>query len=174
MNCGRFFSLLAGIALFTTSSLTLAAEVPLPSDLQSMKGELLNLNREITQLENDLLFPSSETAIVVALEAGAGVKISDVSVYIDDRSVGYHFYSEAEQNALSKGGMQRIYGGNLTSGQHVLKAIMTGTDPNGQEYQRTATYTFNKGAAHKVIEVKAADNASRTQGEIRFREWETQ
>lgn len=174
MNCGRFFSSLMGFILLAISSLTFAAEAPLPSDLQSMKGELLNLNREITQLENDLLFPSSETAIVIALEAGAGVTISDVSVYIDDRSVGYHYYSEQELSALSKGGMQRLYGGNLTSGQHVLKAIMTGTDPNGKEYQRTATYSFNKGATRKVIEVKAADNASHTQGEIRFREWEIQ
>jgi hypothetical protein len=139
-----------------------------------MKGELLNLNRDITQLENELLFPSSETAIVVSAEAGAGVRITDLSVQIDDKPVGYHYYSDAEFNALSKGGMHRIYAGNIGSGQHTLKAVMSGTDPSGKDYQRTATYAFTKGATRKVIEVKAADNPTHTQGEIRFREWEIQ
>lgn len=173
MNRGRIIASLLSLVL-SASSLSFAADAPLPSDLQGMKGELLSLNRDISQLENELLFPSAETAIVVAVEAGAGVKLVDLSVQIDDRNVGYHYYSEPEYTALTKGGMQRIYAGNLTSGQHTLKAIMTGNDPGGKEFQRTATYTFTKGSARKVIEIKAADNASNTQGEIRFREWEIQ
>lgn len=173
MTRGRILASLLGLVLCASTS-SFAADAPLPADLQGMKGELLNLNRDISQLENELLFPSAETAIVVAVEAGSGVKIVDLNVLIDDRNVGYHYYSDQEYSALSKGGMQRIYAGNITSGQHTLKAVMTGYDPGGKEFQRTATYTFTKGATRKVIEIKAADNASHTQGEIRFREWEIQ
>ncbi len=176
MTRGRLLalSLLGLITTYGLSTPVLAADVPLPSDLQGMKGELLNLNRDISQLENELLFPSAETAIVVSVEPGSGVKIVDVNVLIDDKNVGYHYYSEQEYGALAKGGMQRIYAGNLGSGQHTLKTVMTGYDPGGKDFQRTATYTFTKGAARKVIEIKAADNATHTQGEIRFREWEIQ
>lgn len=174
MNRGCTFASLLSLVVLASSFSLHAAEVPLPSDLQSMKGELLNLNRDITQLENELLFPSAETAVVVAVEAGAGVRITDLSVQIDDRPVGYHYYSDQEFTALTKGGMHRIYAGNLSSGQHTIKAVMSGTDPGGKEYQRTATYTFTKSATRKIIEVKAADNPTHTQGEIRFREWETQ
>lgn len=166
-----FLGLAASVGLSTS---LMAAEAPLPADLQGMKGELVNLNRDISQLESELLFPSSETAIVVSLEPGSGVKIVDVNVLIDDKNVGYHYYSDQEVSALGKGGMQRIYAGNIASGQHTLKAVMTGYDPGGKDFQRTATYTFSKSAARKVIEVKAADNATHTQGEIRFREWEIQ
>lgn len=151
-----------------------AAEANLPGDLQGMKGELLNLNRDISQLENELLFPSTETAVVVSVEAGAAVKLVDVNLLLDDKNIGYHYYSDQEFAALAKGGMQRIFTGNITSGQHTLKATVTGYDPGGKDFQRTATYTFTKGAQRKVIELKAGDNASRTQGEFRFREWEIQ
>lgn len=174
MTYGRTVASLLGFAMLISPLVSFAAEVPLPSDLQSMKGELLNLNRDLTQLENELLFPSSETAIVVAVEAGSGVKITDLTVQIDDRPAGYHYYSDAEFTALTKGGMHRIYAGNLGSGQHTLKTVMTGKEPDGKDFQRTATFNFTKAATRKVIEVKAADNPTHTQGEIRFREWEIQ
>lgn len=151
-----------------------AAEIALPGDLQGMKGELLNLNRDIAQLEKELLFPSAETAVVVSVETGSGVKIVDVNLLLDDKNAAYHFYSDQEYAALAKGGMQRLFAGNITSGQHTLKALVTGYDSGGKEFQRTATYTFTKSAARKVIELKAADNASHTQSEFRFREWEIQ
>jgi len=173
---GRLFALCimgmtTGSGLFSAAH---AAETSLPADVQSLKMDLITLNREISQLENELLFPSAETAVVVSVEGGAGVKLVDVNLLIDDKRVGYHFYSEAEFTALTKGGMHRLYAGNLTSGQHTLKLTVTGYEPDGKDFQRTLTHTFTKGAQRKVIELKANDNATRTQGDFRFREWEVQ
>ncbi|MDP2227360.1 MAG: hypothetical protein Q8J78_07770 [Moraxellaceae bacterium] len=173
---GRLLALLV-MGMITTSgpvSMATAAETSLPADLQSMKMDLLTLNREITQLENELLFPSAETAVVVSVEAGSGVKIVDVNLLINDKSAGYHYYSDQEFAALSKGGMHRLYAGNIASGQHTLKATITGYEPNGKDFQRTVTYTFTKGPQRKVVEIKAGDNATRTQGDFRFREWDIQ
>jgi activator of 2-hydroxyglutaryl-CoA dehydratase len=173
---GRLFAL-SIVGLFATAAPLLAAhaaEASMPGDLQGMKGELLNLNRDISQLESQLLFPSTETSVVVAVDPGSGVKLVDVNLLLDDKNVGYHYYSQQEYEALLKGGMQRIFTGNVTSGQHTLKATITGYDPNGKDFQRTATYTFTKGAQRKVIELKASDNAARTESEFRFREWEIQ
>ncbi|MES2918264.1 MAG: hypothetical protein V4729_06560 [Pseudomonadota bacterium] len=149
-----------------------AADAPLPRDLQGLKGELLNLNRDIAQLERELLFPSTEAAIVVALEPGSDLKLVDVRVLINEKDAGYHLYTEAELKALAKGGMQRIYTGNLGSGQHALRAVVNLRGPKGEEVQRVASFTFTKGAQRKVIEVKPVMQAGGTQGEVRFREWE--
>ncbi|MFZ5561923.1 MAG: hypothetical protein ACOY41_10445 [Pseudomonadota bacterium] len=165
-----FFSLAGAIP----PSLLQAADAPLPKDLQGLKGELLNLNRDITQLEKELLFPSTETAVVVALDSGSSIKIVDLKLQLDDKDVGYHYYSDAELAALAKGGMQRIYSGNLTSGTHTLKATLTVRDQEGRESQRFGAYSFTKGAQRKVIEIKAADAAATAQSNIRFREWESQ
>lgn len=151
-----------------------SATAPLPKDLQGLKGELLNLNRDISQLEKELLFPSTEAAVVFALEPGSPLKIIDAKLFINDRDVAYHFYTDPELAALGKGGMHRLYTGNITSGQHTLKVVLTLRAPNGEEQQRTANYTFTKGAQRKVIEVKPVAQASASQGDVRFREWEIQ
>lgn len=173
---GRLFALcILGMTSFAgLTAVASAAEMTLPGDLQSLKMDLVTLNKEITQLENELMFPSAETAILVSVEAGSGVKLVDINLSIDNKSAGYYFYSDAEFAALGKGGMHRLYSGNLTSGQHTLKAVINGYEPNGKDFQRTVTYGFSKGAQRKVIELKASDNATRTQGDFRFREWEIQ
>ncbi len=149
-------------------------EASLPADLANLKMDVLTLNREISQLENELLFPSSEAAVLVSMDAGAGVRLVDINLSLDDKHVGYHFYSDQEFAALGKGGMQRLYAGNVTSGQHVLKATVTGYDAQGRDFQRTVSYTFNKGAQRKVVELKAGDDASRSSSEFRFKEWDAQ
>ncbi len=173
---GRLFALclvgmLTGFGHYPVAN---AAETSLPADVQSLKMDLITLNREITQLENELLFPSAETAVIVSVEGGAGVKLVDINLLIDDKRSGYHFYSDAEFSALAKGGMHRLYAGNLTSGQHTLQITIKGYEPGGKDFQRTLNHTFTKGAQRKVIELKASDNATRTQGDFRFREWEIQ
>lgn len=173
---GRLFALCivgmtVGSGLFPVAH---AAETSLPADVQSLKMDLITLNREISQLESELLFPSAETAVVLSVEGGAGVKLVDVNLLIDDKRVGYHFYSDAEFAALTKGGMHRVFAGNLTSGQHTLQLTVTGYAPGGKDFHRTLNLTFTKGAQRKVIELKASDNATRTQEDFRFREWEIQ
>lgn len=176
MTRGRLLALawltlsVAGAFLATAAP---AAEAPLPRDLQGLKGELLNLNRDISQLEKELLFPSTEAAVVVTLEPGSSLKIIDARIFIDDRDAGYHLYTDAELAALVKGGMQRIYTGNLPSGAHSLKAVITLRGEKGEELQRTATYSFSKGAQRKVIEIKPVMQATRD-GDVRFREWDIQ
>lgn len=169
MTSGRLLAL-----AFLTFALPAAhaAEAPLPRDLQGLKGELLNLNRDIAQLEKELLFPSTEAAVVVSLEAGSDLKLIDIKLLIDEKEAGYHLYTDAEVKAMTKGGMQRLYTGNLTSGQHTLRAIINLRGAKGEEVQRTANLTFTKSAQRKVIEIKPVAQASGAQGDVRFREWE--
>lgn len=175
MTRGRLFAL-ACLTLSVTGlpATAPAAEAPLPRDLQGLKGELLNLNRDIAQLERELLFPSTEAAVVVSLEAGSALRIIDVKLLINEKDAGYHLYTDAELAALTKGGMQRIYTGNLPSGQHQLKAVINLRGAKGEETQRVATYSFTKGPQRKVIEIKPVLQAATSQGDVRFREWEIQ
>ncbi len=176
MTRGRLLAL-ACLSLSVSGALvsaaTHAAEAPLPRDLQGLKGELLNLNRDIAQLEKELLFPSTEAAVVVTLEPGSALKVIDVKVFIDEKDSGYHLYTDAELVALTKGGMQRIYTGNLGSGQHTLKAVINLRSAKGEE-QRVATYSFSKGAQRKIIELKPLMQATTRQGDVLFREWDVQ
>jgi hypothetical protein len=173
MNKGT--SIIAGIlAAFVFNTSFAAGDSSVPADLQDLKSEILNLNREITQLESELLYPSSSTAILVGINAGSRIRLVDINLSVDDQHVGYHAYSEQETAALGKGGLHRVFIGNFTSGQHSLKAVINAYDARGKDFQRTVSYTFNKASLRKIIEVKAAEDPSGAQPAVfTFNEWES-
>lgn len=174
MNKG-YSLLLAGYlaATFSTSSFA-AGESSLPSDLQDLKSDVLSLNRDITQLESELLFPSSSTTVLVGLNAGSQLRLVDVKLSIDDQIVSYHAYSEQEMAALNKGGLHRLFLGNVSSGSHAIKATFTAYDAQGKDFQRAVNYNFGKGNMRKIIEIKASDDSTQAEpANFTFREWES-
>lgn len=174
----RMLALLLGLTFVAGTALADAeaekGDASLPSDISGLKMDIVTLNREISQLENQLLFPSSEASILLSIDVGSSVRLVDINLSLDDKNVGYHFYSEAETAALAKGGVQRVYSGNIGSGQHTLKAAINGYDAQGKAFQRTVSYNFTKGPTRKVVEIKAGDDSTRTQSQFRFKEWESQ
>ena len=103
-----------------------AAEEGLSRQIQELKQGVLNLNRDLTVLEGELLYPSSHTAVLVSVDVGSPIRLVDVNLTLDGKHVGYHFYTEQEFAALSKGGIHRLFEGNITSGKHTLEATITG------------------------------------------------
>jgi ribosomal protein S4E len=102
------------------------------------------------------------------------VRLVDVKLSIDDQIVSYHSYSEQETVALNKGGLHRLFLGNINSGSHSLQAVVTAYDADGKDFQRTVSYSFNKNSLRKIIEIKAADDSTRVQpAQFNFREWES-
>lgn len=173
MNKGSSLVLgvIAAIALNTSFA---AGESSIPADLQDLKSELLSLNRDISQLENDLLFPSTSTAILLGVDAGSKVRLVDVKLSVDDQNVGYHAYSEQETLALNKGGLHKVFQGNFNSGNHTLTAVITAYDARGRDFQKTVTYSFSKNNLRKIIEIKASDDPSGSQpASFSFNEWES-
>lgn len=144
----------------------------LPTDIQTLKQDVLQLNKELTVLENELLYPSTQSALYVSLEVGSTVRVVDINIALDGRNVGYHFYTEAEFSALTKGGLQRLFNGNLITGKHEFKVVITGYDPKGKSFQRVANYSFVKGGDRKYVELRISDDANKSQPEFQFRDWD--
>jgi len=160
-----------GALLALCCSQGMAEEPGLSRQIQQLKQGVLDLNRDLTMLENELLYPSSHTAILVSVDVGTPVRLVDVNLTLDGKHVGYHFYTEQEFTALSKAGIHRLYDGNLTSGKHTLEATITGYDPRGKDYQKTATYSFSKGPGRKMLELRVLDDLATKQHRFEFREW---
>ncbi|MDX1802718.1 MAG: hypothetical protein R3292_01470 [Alcanivorax sp.] len=142
--------------------------------IRQLKSEALNLNRDLTLLEKELLYASPQTNIFVSVDVGTPIRLVDINLTIDGEHVGYHFYTDQEFQALTKGGIQRLYSGNLTSGRHVLEATINGYDPQGKDYQKTTSYTFTKGPGRKMIEMQVVDDLNSHQHKFKFREWNQQ
>ncbi|MBT8116469.1 MAG: AraC family transcriptional regulator [Gammaproteobacteria bacterium] len=145
----------------------------LDENIQSLKEDVIALNRDLFILEEELLYPSNtQVAVFVSLDVGKFFSLDSVQLKVDDKVVTNYLYTGREVEALHRGGIQRLYMGNLKAGEHELVAIYTGKGPNGRDYRRGATHVLNKTLGAKFIELKIVDNPSSEQPDFSIREWE--
>jgi len=150
-----------------------AAPNALEDDIQSLKQEVIALNRELFILQEELLFPSStQVAVFLSLDVGKYFVLDSVQLKVDDKVVTNYLYTERELQALQRGGVQRLYMGNLKAGEHELIAIYTGKGPNGRDYRRGASQVLVKRLGPSFIELKIVDNNSSEQPDFSIKEWE--
>lgn len=149
-----------------------AAKTGIEEDVQTLKQQVLELNRDLFMLEEELLFPSNtQVSVFVSMDVGEFFKLDSVQVKIDGKEVADYLYTEREVDALVRGGVQRIHIGNLRTGDHELVAFFTGKGPHGRDYKRGATTTIKKGLGPKYVELKIVDQTNNYQPEFDVREW---
>lgn len=149
------------------------AEQGLDEQIQSLKQDVLDLNRELFILEEELLFPgNTQVSVFLSVDVGTYFKLDAVELKIDDKELTHYLYTEREIKALHRGGTQRLYLGNLKTGDHELVAFFTGVGPKGRDFKRGATLTFNKAMGPKLIELKIVDDPASQQPDFTIREWE--
>lgn len=145
----------------------------LDSRVQALKKEVKSLNRDLFILEEELLFPSStQVSIFLSIDVGEFFRLDSVQVKIDDKVVANHLYTKRELGALERGGVQRLYVGNVKSGEHELVASFRGPGPNNREYKRATTIKFKKSSAAKFMELRILDASRKLQPEFVVKEWE--
>jgi hypothetical protein len=157
------------------------AEVPaaapdtraLDEEIQSIKKDVVDLNRDLFVLEEELLFPANtQVAVFLSMDVGEFFALDTVELRVDDKQVAKYLYTPREAEALLKGGVQRLYLGNLRVGNHELVALFTGKGPNGQDYSRGAQLKFEKSVGAKYLELKIADRQRKRQPEFEIKDWE--
>jgi hypothetical protein len=145
----------------------------LDESIQGLKKQVVDLNRDLFVLEEELLFPANtQVAVFVSMDVGDFFALDSVVLKIDNREVGNYLYTPREAAALAKGGVQRMYVGNLKAGKHELVALFSGQGPNQRDYRRGASINFEKGVGAKYLELKISDRARRAQPEFVIKDWE--
>lgn len=148
---------------------------PLSQQVEDLKQAALELNRDLLILEEDLLFPANtQVAVYVSVDVGHFFKLDAVKIKIDDDMVASHLYTEKQNSALSRGGIQRIYLGNLKTGKHEVTAFFHGFGPQDREYKRAATFTLKKDQSPTMLEVQVKDSSQSMEPEFEFKEWHLQ
>jgi hypothetical protein len=145
----------------------------LDEDVQGLKRDVVDLNRELFVLEEELLFPANtQVAVFVSMDVGDFFALDSITLKIDQKEVINYLYTPREVEALLKGGVHRLYLGNLKVGQHELVAFFSGKGPNDRDYKRGATLKFEKGIGAKYLELKINDRQRRLQPEFEIKDWE--
>src|SRR5215472_1716920 len=129
----------------------------LDEQVQQTKSDVLSIAAEMNQLEEKLLYPSgTQVAIFVALAKGDELRLDAVRLQIDGQLVAHYIYSAKELEALRKGGVQRIYVGNVAKGDHQLNVLVDGKLKSGADFNRTEHFTFHKEVKPKLVELTVA------------------
>jgi hypothetical protein len=145
----------------------------LDEEIQNLKKDVVDLNKDLFVLEEELLFPANtQVAIFVSMDVGEFFAIDNVTLKIDQKEVANYLYTPREAEALLKGGVHRLYLGNLKVGEHELVAFFTGKGPNDRDYKRGATMRFEKGIGAKYLELKINDRQRKQQPEFEIKDWE--
>jgi len=124
----------------------------LDEQVQELKSDVLSISAELSRLEEKLLYPSgTQVAIFVTLAKGDDVRVDAVQLRIDGEFVAHHIYSLKELEALRKGGVQRLYVGNVASGEHRLEVLVDGKLEDGSDFSRSEQFTFRKEVKPKLV-----------------------
>jgi len=129
----------------------------LDGQVQEIKSDVLSIASELGNLEERLLYPSNtQVALFVAIEDDDDFRLDAVKIEINGELATHHIYSYKELEALQKGGVQRIYTGNVATGDHQLGVTMIGRLKNGSEFNKTDQFSFAKGVEPKALGITLA------------------
>ena len=159
------------ISAFLLTSAAQAEEVSkeqikgLDEQVQDIKTDVLGIAAELNQLEEKLLYPSNtQVAVFVSLAAGEKFRLDSVEIQLGGKPVAQHLYTFKELEALQKGGVQRIYTGNITTGEHDLQVTLIGKS-GGADIRRTQSFKVVKEVGPKIVEITLANQ------KIGFKDW---
>ena len=138
----------------------------LDGQVQEIKSDVLDIASELSNLEERLLYPSgTQVAVFIAMDAEDSFRLDAVQIEIDGEMATHHIYSFKELEALQNGGVQRVYTGNVATGEHQIGVTMSGKLKNGDDFSKTDSFTFSKGVEPMALGVTLADN------DIRVGDW---
>ena len=142
-------------------------------DTQALKKDVVDLNRDLFVLEEELLFPANtQVAVYISMDVGEFFALDSVTLKLDNKEVTNYLYTPREVDALLKGGVQRLYLGNLKVGNHELVAFFSGKGPDNRDYRRGASLKFDKSIGAKYLELKIEDRQRKLQPEFEIKDWE--
>jgi hypothetical protein len=130
----------------------------LDGQVQEIKSDVLNIASELQLLEERLLYPSgTQLSIFVEIGDNEDFRLDSVQLEINGELATHHIYSFNELEALQKGGVQRAYTGNVTTGAHELRVTVMGKKDNGEDFTESDTFAFSKGVKPKTLGITLAE-----------------
>lgn len=167
-----FVSLLLLTITIFSSPTNAVNQAGLDAEIEELKAEVIELNRELFDLEETLLYPATTSfAVYVSMDDVEEFTVSSVKLNLDQQDVTSHLYSKEQVEALRRGGIQKIFSGNLKPGLHKLTAEIQGVDRDGRAMKRVVIADFGKARSSKYLEVKISKSPNQSKPDFAIVEW---
>lgn len=127
--------------------------------IQSLKKEVMELSRELSLLEEELLYPSSTQLVVfVSMDPNSEWKPDSLRLEMNGQTLASHIYTKREARVMSEGGVQRLYQGNVREGEYKLTIVVQGKSPEGREaYTQRAELEFEKDSTPSIFVIRLSE-----------------
>lgn len=141
-------------------------------NIQQLKQQVIDLNKDLRLMEEKLLFPSStKYSVFVSMSSGQFFALESIKLKIDGKLVATHLYSEKQRQAMIRGGIHKLYITNLNEGKHSATIFFTGVGPNERPYKRASTIDFEKGPAGEYLEIAISDDSVTQEPVFGIKQW---
>jgi len=129
----------------------------LDEQVQQIKTDVLDIAADVSRLEEKLLYPSNtQLAVFVSIPEGEVFRLDAVKIDIDGELATHYIYGFKELDALQHGGVQRLFTGNVATGEHSLVVSVNGKTQSDKDFSRTETFAFSKGVEPKLLGITLA------------------
>lgn len=146
--------------------------IELDGEIQAIKEEVLEINREILLLEELSLYPHGQQLVVlVSVTNNSPVNPDSISLQLDGHTVIHHIYTGSESAALQEGGVHRLYTGRLSDGEHMLEVSVTGKQAGGRAFHQQRSVTITKVPGRKYMELQLGPGGNTSGPGLTIREW---
>lgn len=153
-------------------SISVADNGSLKSQVAQLKDEVIQLNRDLFDLEESILHPANtQVAVFLSIKTKQQFVLDSVELKIDGRTATTYLYRENELKALEQGGVQRLYVGNISTGPHKINAVFNGQGTNDRYFRRDKIFRFEKTEKAKFVELSIESGKNKTEPEFRVKEW---
>ena len=144
----------------------------LQEEVEGVQKHLLEINRDLKILEEQLLFPNeTQVAIFLSSTPKKTFFLDSIKLSINESQKIHHLYTERELDALARGATQKLYTGNLAKGKHQLFMVIIGRGPQGRPYRKAAELEFEKKESGTYVELQIKEDLKTGQPSFHFNVW---
>ena len=165
--------LAALVLLALLHSAAIANDQPLAGEIATLKKDVIELQRDLATLEQELLFPdNTRINVFLSVDSPGDFVLESVELLINDQVVASHVYKPAEIKALTAGAIQPLYRGNLVDGKHRLVARMRGRRASAPVTQQLDPLDVDKTSRALFVELSLSADAETRDTVFQVRTWD--
>ncbi|TXH05085.1 MAG: hypothetical protein E6R07_05675 [Nevskiaceae bacterium] len=155
-----------------------ANALQIDQNIQSLKDEVLQFNRDAVTLEQDTLYPPySRTSVYLGVRIG-GLLVKDFSIAFDDGTPQTFNFTDDEGRAfLLHNGLRRMLRANLAPGPHRIRADFSAQYADAKPSDAPVTNhfeaIFDKGYSQTDLELTLGRSTRVAKPGLTLKQWST-
>ncbi|MBW4933368.1 AraC family transcriptional regulator [Marinobacter sp. F4206] len=152
--------------------LPVSAASTIDQQIEQLRAQISEHSARVFSLEQELLHPvDTRMAVFLTLGNRETLDLDSVELFVDGQPVASHLYSEQERGSLEAGGIQQLFVGNLSTGEHELKAIVTARSAKDHFVRRETVHQFRKRPGTLRLQMSLEAQAPNYGPRVSFVEW---